>query len=503
MSSYNTARNVVPANEYDAVRGKKSEEKTQHHTKKDVGTIFMGPETNREMSIDDILGQSSHSLWNKNTEEEYMTRLKEKAILKVKSLLARAEEKSQERLQEAEKDVEEIYARAKAKEEEAQRILDEAQNIKAEAENIKENATEQGYTQGLHQAQSQLEQAREEIVHEKSKQAKACSHILLNIHEQCITIFDSWRKDLTELLLEAVEKSTGYILDNEKTALLQALLSQSVNALLDKREYKVRVNPSEAMLLTSLMEEVNKSFGQNSHWTLESDDSLETGSIVVESPSGLIRNERQDRESLVQEVLDKLNLPLGEGDQKAYDAITRNLVGQAREAKIPLSPEEEENYAQQTREELQAMPDLIEKESAPQQNPLHETPEEIPEEVQEEMPISAQAEVVEEAVEDLVEPEVSEKTEKISNTNEENLASSENISDNAQEIVAQTDTISEEASKLVEEELSQLDIDSKEDLQNLAQPQEENQAKTQAKTEEKNGYTTELADELLNEMGFN
>lgn len=306
----------------------------------EVGTIFLGPTKSRESTIEQLLKNTGET-WNRSTEEEYMRRVKEKALIKVKATLAKAGERAKAIEQEAYNATESFRLDAKKREELADRekekalkAIEEANKIIAEAEAIKLAAKEEG-------KKLAEKEAYEKFSQEKNLLAQANAKILLSIHEQCITIFNSWRKDLVDILIEAVQRASGYLLENEKVNLFQSLLDQTVSGLLDKREYQVRVCSKEARMLTSLLQEMHKGIASTRRWNLISDDTLEEGSIIVESPSGLIQNDRAQRENFVNDILKQLTLPLSEGDQRAFDTVSEILISEGQKAKIPLnSPDE-------------------------------------------------------------------------------------------------------------------------------------------------------------------
>ncbi len=432
---------------------------------KDIGTIFMGPKENRESTLSQLLNSDQTHLWTRNTEEEYLNRVKEKALVKVKALLTKAEERSKAIIQEAEQKAQAIHDEANANNDLAQNAKSEAQNTLQEAENIKAAAYDEGLNEGLHQAQITLDQAKSEF-------ANATAYILMSIHEQCITIFDSWRKDLSELLLEAVETSTAYTLDANKTEILQALLEESVSQLLDKREYSIRIHPNNAAVLTEILETMHKDSLQNSRWNLTSDDSLEEGSIIVESPSGLIKNSIVKRQNFVKDILENLTLPLGDGDQKAYDTITQNFLEQAQKANIPLN--QEESTSSETHNEVAAETKKPEPEPEPIQFDENQATEE-------EQAISQET---------LPPPEL-DKEEEASIAEEAQSMVDNELSFNPE------DFVQEEMPAQIDEEQPQEEIP--QTVHEEIEAQEEEPIEAQEKTTE---YTEELADELLNEMGF-
>ena len=54
------------------------------------GTIFMGPESERETTLDKLYTASQREQWNRQTENEYMERVRARATERVRDLLLQA-----------------------------------------------------------------------------------------------------------------------------------------------------------------------------------------------------------------------------------------------------------------------------------------------------------------------------------------------------------------------------------------------------------------------------
>lgn len=314
----------------------------------DTSVVFRGTDTNREALLR-TLADNLH--WDEKEEDKFMQRVKAKALERVNKVLSQAKSRAEQIIQEAkdktvdiQDEIENQLEDAKKKVQEAENTAQETKSTLQNAEDIKQNAYNEGYNAGLEQARLEAEKAKED-------RARAVGTILLSIHGQCITIFNSWREDLTQLLYHSVEKSTNYVLDTEKKAILENLLEQSTNGLLDAREYTLRVNPNDVEMLEMIFEEKHK--GQEKRWTIKPDESLASGGVILESPSGLIKNTQEERASIVDDILAKLSLPLSQGDQDAYDVITNVVIEESAQAGIILNeekkeePEKEENQAQE------------------------------------------------------------------------------------------------------------------------------------------------------------
>ncbi len=482
-------------------------------------TVFLGIDSTRERTLNSL---ADNLKWTEKAKDEYLQRVKAKATQGVKTLLLNAQKKADEIVANAHKEVEAIQEETKNLHTHANKLVQEgekaksdAQNTLAEAANIKDKAYDEGYTAGLHQAQLHLEEAKKEI-------SQSVSNILLSMHGQCITIFNSWREDLVSLLHEAVETSTGYIMETEKKALLKNVLESSVNALLNTREYQVRANPNDALLLTEILEHAQNTLRQNHNWNLISDEQVEEGSVIVESPSGVIKNTNETRNNLVRQILDQLTLPLSDGDQIAYDNISQTLVEEAEKVNIPLHSEEE-----QTQE--------IPAENADNNNAIQAEQVQIPKE-ESSIP-SEQANLVQNELnlddsevfspENSLQEDIMKPREALINQEAEQAISAQNQPQNPQAqnnieapVQAQPQLSPEQkaenlASELVEKDLNfealdgfiENDTPKASQSEAPAPPQSRiikrtSNKKLEKQEENKPEYTPELADELLNEMGL-
>ncbi len=172
----------------------------------------MGPLTHRETRLDAYLNQKKDVKWSEEAENEYLESVKSRATEKVRALLLQAKRRSDEIVQEAELHV---YNEAVRKgHEEIQQILAQNQQILGESTAV----------------------------------------VLLSIHEQIAKFYDVWKEDLKQLTLDAIEVGTGWVANTEKEAILKQLLDESVQKLIDKKNFIVRVNPADAELITQVLE---------------------------------------------------------------------------------------------------------------------------------------------------------------------------------------------------------------------------------------------------------
>jgi len=288
------------------------------------GVIFMGPTPDRETTLDRLGEAAQREIWNRRTEEEYLERVKARATERVRALLLQTRQRQEEMLAEAREQADSLKAEAEALRVDAARIQAEVRAIRDEAEALRASAHEEGVAAGRAEIMDQ-------VAEDSRAQAETIAVVLLSIHEQCASIFEAWRADLASLVREAVQKATGWVADQERTAMLQSLLDQSMRALLDRRRFTVRVNPVDTALLTDMLASAHRANAQITQWEVTSDPTLEPGSLVVESDSALVDNSTGARRSLVAEILQQLTVPSGPADDKAAEA-----VGQALKERMAL-----------------------------------------------------------------------------------------------------------------------------------------------------------------------
>lgn len=303
------------------------------------GTIFMGPTSNRETTLDKLFDADQREQWTQRTEEQYMDRVRAKATEKVRGLLQQAQERVVHMHAEAEKVAAHSQAACEAMQATARQTLEEARELRQQATVLRDAAHKEGFEAGRQEALTQLNQAREAL-------GETTAIVLLGIHQQCGAIFEAWRKDMVALFHEAVHKATDYVVDTEKAAVLERLLSQSMRAMLDKRNFVVHVNPTDAALLTDMLAEAHRSRPESSNWQLQSDPNLEPGSLIVESDSGLVDNSRAARRAVLDEVLEHLTLPLGDADQQAYSRMASKITHEMAKHGVQLA-QEGETYAEE------------------------------------------------------------------------------------------------------------------------------------------------------------
>lgn len=281
---------------------------------KNTNTIFMGPLTHRETRLDAYLNQKKDVKWSEEAENEYLESVKSRATEKVRALLLQAKRRSDEIVREAELHAQEITAQAEKK---AQEIEQKAQATLGDAEQRYQDVYDEAVRKGHEEIQQILAQNQQIL-------GESTAVVLLSIHEQIAKFYDVWKEDLKQLTLDAIEVGTGWVANTEKEAILKQLLDESVQKLIDKKNFIVRVNPADAELITQVLEN-----SREKNWSMESSKELEPGSLELESDNVYVKNSRSERQKFVQDILDNLVLPRsGEEElltQHVKDTLNREM----------------------------------------------------------------------------------------------------------------------------------------------------------------------------------
>ncbi len=207
--------------------------------------------------------QGKSTCWTADDEAEYLGRVKEKATVMAKNL------------------------------------LDDA---KAEAARIQESAHQDGYNQGLADAQAELDAFR-------SAMADSVATVLSAIEGQCSHIFAQWRDDLVAITRLAVEKGTGIYISEDRAQMLESLLVEAVDVLEKRRELIIRVNPEDEPVVADIVDVTRGKYPDVKAWRVRADASISSGGMVVESESSLAEGRVEARLAAVEEVLQRLSLP--------------------------------------------------------------------------------------------------------------------------------------------------------------------------------------------------
>ncbi len=289
------------------------------------GTVFMGPASQREMKVEAII-RSQNSTWDEETEAKYMESIRNKATAKVRAMLLQAQKRSNEIIEQAEIQAKDLQMKL-----ENEIKLAEEYTSKAKAE------YESSYEKASQLAQSEM---LEQLASDQKQLGESTAVVLLSIHQQLQKIYDAWKEELRLLTIEAINVGTGWVLDSQREEILSTMLDESIKKLTEKRDYIVRVHPTDGALVTQVLEN-----SKEKSWSMEVNPDLDPGSLEIENSYSFIKNSSKERKEFVQDILNNLTLPSNGEEQEAVQEVTSTLMNEIQENPL-LASATSENSAE-------------------------------------------------------------------------------------------------------------------------------------------------------------
>lgn len=308
------------------------------------GTIFMGPTPDRESTIDKVTEDRQRELWNRRTEAEYMERVRAKATLRVQAMLDQARTQAEAIRGTARQWAEKLKAECEGLNEQARKTRQDAEALLAQAERERAAAREEGYRVGAEQALADLDLHRTAL-------EDATASVLKTIEEQGAVLFEAWRRELAALTRDCVESLTGWVLTEERNAVLESLLAAAAQELTERRRLEIRVNPADCEAVTLVIESAKARFPDVKHWEVRADETIGQGGLIVESASGMVDNRLEIRRQAVDDILRHLTLPAGPADAEALETVAHLMESTGINA---LAAQSEERAALAAAEEAAA-----------------------------------------------------------------------------------------------------------------------------------------------------
>ncbi len=274
------------------------------------GTIFLDSTRESTLSkLDAMQAASRQEQWNQRTQQDYLEKVRSKAVERARTILGEAYTERQKIIEEAEADAANIRQEAKAIQASAEAIRNEAQELKhgvqAELDRAKHthsSAQEDGFQAGLEQAQEELEKFRHTM-------GSSVAGVLKAIEKQSLNIFAHWRKELVSLLKVCVEKGTALALDERYNKILEQLVIEAVRNLDDRRHVNLRVHPDDEPVMADIFLAAKEKMPDLGQWSITPDSSLELGGLVAESNSGTVDSRLELFREMIENILEHLALP--------------------------------------------------------------------------------------------------------------------------------------------------------------------------------------------------
>lgn len=212
-------------------------------------------------SVQEIEGKKP-PVWDEKAGEEYLSRVRDKAMAKATEIMAQA---------------------------------------MADAEEIKRKAYEEGLAQGR-------SEALKEAAAKQSDMAEDLARTLSAIRSAGKQAFDRQAADIVQLIRLAVERTLAVEMDQRRAEMLENLLRESLDLIDSQLNLTILVRPGERELLTPLLEASRDRYPSLSGWTIRESADLEPGGLWIESNDGIVDNTLNGRWAGVTQILDQLTL---------------------------------------------------------------------------------------------------------------------------------------------------------------------------------------------------
>lgn len=230
-----------------------------------VGMNTPGPD---EMTIQELEGKRQIK-WDDATNEEYLNRVKDKAMKAAKEIKILAE---------------------------------------LETEALRATARHDGYEEGLAQAQEELDQ------HVQALTAQT-EDMLAKIGAFGSAIYENRRQDILSLIRLAVEKTLKVELAEQRRASLEALMQEALERIESQRQIDIRCHPADVEGLESFLASIKERNPALKYWSVKGDSSIESGGMLVEATSGKVDNTIETRWKGVEPIFEQLATQLTASDE--------------------------------------------------------------------------------------------------------------------------------------------------------------------------------------------
>ena len=223
-----------------------------------MGVNSLGP---TESTLAELQGQRDLTRWTSKTEEEYMTRVRDRATGAAKEIISKAMN---------------------------------------DAVAIRENAMTEGFQAAAEEAQTQLDAAVQ-------GHAQTLAQTMAAVEQGTAALWDEHRADISALVRLTVERILGVELNQRREEVLASILDQALEAVDSQRQLCVRVCPQDEDMVSDLMARAKDQHPSLDRWCVRADDKLGPGGMVLESTQGMVDNSMESRTKAVMEVLDQMD----------------------------------------------------------------------------------------------------------------------------------------------------------------------------------------------------
>lgn len=196
---------------------------------------------------------------------------------------------AQEQKEKAEKKASEVLERARK---EAEQIKnDAAAAVEAAKANGLEEGREQGYREGIAEAQQEIAQREQELAESVRQQQEELSLCIAGIEKKYV-----------DIVIALLRKLTGVILEG-KDDLILYLIRSAAHDMDPSESYRIRSSSEDIYFLESHKSELLDSIGENVNIEFIEEKGLENGQCIIETDSQMVDCGFQTQlDSLVQDL---------------------------------------------------------------------------------------------------------------------------------------------------------------------------------------------------------
>lgn len=198
--------------------------------------------------------------WDKETEEKYLQRVRERASESAKEIIAQAQ---------------------------------------AEAEEIKQRAYEEGIAAGQKELEEQAAQQKQNL-HAKFES------FLNGLQEEKEKFWSAYKADMVQLIKLAVQKIVKKEIQEHRAEILSEMLDESLRHLDNRHGVSIYVNQEDLDLFQEALEQARNKFTNLEEWKIEASPNIAPGGLLLENSESKVENSVTQRWEAVSGILGKI-----------------------------------------------------------------------------------------------------------------------------------------------------------------------------------------------------
>ncbi len=202
----------------------------------------------------------SKSIWDQETEEEFLQRVRDRANKSAKEIIEQAQ---------------------------------------VEAEQIKQNA----YNEGISAAREEIDKQTAQM---KQNFQNRFNSLLSEFQKEMEKHWNAHKSDIVQLIKLAVEKIVNKEMQEDRMEILSGLLDESLQMLDNRRGVVLYLNKEDREYFQEAIEQAKNRFANLQEWKIEVSSRISPGGVLLENSESKVENSLEQRWEVVSGVLDKI-----------------------------------------------------------------------------------------------------------------------------------------------------------------------------------------------------